>query len=44
MKKIKEVLTTIKYNISALIGFELMFKLLSLMFFTPIFLKSYFYY
>ena len=41
MKKIKEVLTTIKYNISTLIGFELIFKLLSLMFFTPIFLKSF---
>lgn len=41
MKKVKKVLEIIKYNISTLIGFELIFKILSLMFFTPIFLKSF---
>ena len=41
MKKVKKVLEIVKYNMSTLIGFELLFKLLSLLFFTPIFLKSF---
>lgn len=41
MKKIKKVLKIIKYNIIALVEFELIFKVLSIMLFTPIFLKSF---
>lgn len=41
MQKVKKVIEIIKYNISTLIGFELIFKLLSLLIFTPIFLKSF---
>ena len=38
---IRKVLEIIKYNMKALIEFELIFKLLSLLIFTPIFLKSF---
>ena len=41
MKKVKKVFEIIKYNITTLIGFECIFKVLSIMFFTPIFLKSF---
>ncbi len=41
MKKVGKVLETLKYNIFSLVGFELIFKILSLMFFSPIFLKSF---
>ncbi len=41
MKKLKRVLEVLKYNMGALVKFELIFKLLSLLLFTPIFMKSF---
>ena len=41
MKKIKKVMEIIKYNLLTLIGFEFFFKLISVLIFTPIFLKSF---
>ncbi len=41
MKKVKKVLELIQYNLTSLAGFELIFKTLSFLFFTPIFLKSF---
>ena len=37
MKKIKRVLEILKCNLWSLVGFELLFKLLSLIIFTPLF-------
>ena len=41
MKKFKKVVDILKYNLGALVKFELIFKVLSLLFFTPIFMKSF---
>ncbi len=39
MKKIKKLMQIIKYNLSTLISFELSFKVITLLFITPLFLK-----
>lgn len=39
MKKIKNVMSMIGYNIWTLVGFEILFKVLSLLIFTPLFLN-----
>ncbi len=41
MKKTKQVLSIITYNLKTLIIFELLFKLLSLMIFTPLFISGF---
>ncbi len=41
MKKTKKVMEMLRCNIKALVEFELLFKLLSFLIFTPIFLKSF---
>lgn len=41
MKKTKQVLDILTYNIKPLIGFELLFKLLSLMIFAPLFISGF---
>ena len=41
MEKLKKVIGLIKYNIKALIGFEFLFKIISVLIFTPIFMKSF---
>lgn len=41
MKKVKKVMEMIKYNITTLVGFEFLFKILSFLLFSPIFLKSF---
>lgn len=37
MKQIKEAFRMLRYNLKALVSFELLFKLLSILFFTPLF-------
>lgn len=39
MKKIKKLMQIIKYNLSTLISFELSFKVITVLFITPLFLK-----
>ncbi len=39
MKKLKDVIKLINYNLKALIGFETIYKILSLLIFTPLFLN-----
>lgn len=39
MKKVKQIINIIKYNIWTLIGFQMFFKIISLLIFSPLFLK-----
>ncbi len=41
MKKTKKVLEILKYNIGPLIGFQFLFKILTIMIFTPLFVKEF---
>lgn len=41
MKKIKQVLNILSYNIKSLVGFEMLFKLLSIMIFMPLFVHTF---
>ena len=39
MKKVKNVLALINYNLKTLVGFEFIYKMLSLLIFMPLFLN-----